>query len=80
VLAGVSLVAVSGATSCPGCGLRLLASGLPWDPRRNASPECWQVCGEVQGFALNQLELARDLHQLTVDAYAACPPLRAPGR
>jgi hypothetical protein len=44
---------------------------LPWDPRRNASPECWQVCGEVQGFALNHLELARDLHQLTVDAYAA---------
>jgi hypothetical protein len=62
---------MSGATTCPGCGLRLPASGLPWDPRRNASPECWQVYGEVQGFALNHLELARDLHQLTVDAYAA---------
>jgi hypothetical protein len=62
---------MSGSTTCPGCGLRLPASGLPRDPRRNASPECWQVYGEVQGFALNHLELARDLHQLTVDAYAA---------
>jgi Family of unknown function (DUF5946) len=71
VLAGASLVAMSGSTTCPGCGLRLPASGLPWDPRRNASPECWQVYGEVQGFALNHLELVRDLQQLTVDAYAA---------
>jgi hypothetical protein len=71
VRAGVSLVAVSGATSCPGCGLRLPASGLPWDPRRNASPECWQLYGEVQGFALGHLELVRDVQQLTVDAYAA---------
>jgi Family of unknown function (DUF5946) len=71
VLAGASLVAVSGATTCPGCGLRLPASGFPPDPRRNASPECWQLYGEVQGFALHHLELARDLHQLTVDAYAA---------
>ena len=29
------------------------------------------MCGEVQGFALHHLQLARDLHQLTVDAYAA---------
>ena len=71
MLAGVSLVAVSGSTSCPGCGLRLAAGGVPWDRPRNASPECWQLCGEVQGFALHHLELARDFHQLTVDAYAA---------
>src|SRR5512133_726117 len=71
LLVGASLVAMSGSTTCPGCGLQLPASGLPWDPRRNASPECWQLYGEVQGFALNHLELARDLHQLTVDAYAA---------
>ena len=62
---------MSGATTCPGCGLQLPASGLPWDRRRNASPECWQLYGEVQGFALNHLELVRDFHQLTVDAYAA---------
>jgi hypothetical protein len=71
LLAGASLVAMSGWTTCPGCGLQLPASGLPWDPRRNASPECWQLYGEVQGFALHHLELVRDFHQLTVDAYAA---------
>jgi Family of unknown function (DUF5946) len=71
LLAGASLVAMSGATTCPGCGLQLPASGLPWDRRRNASPECWQLYGEVQGLALSHLELVRDFHQLTVDAYAA---------
>ena len=62
---------MSGSTICPGCGLELPASGLPWDRGRNASPECWQLYGEVQGFALNHRELVRDFHQLTVDAYAA---------
>jgi hypothetical protein len=62
---------MSGSTTCPGCGLQLPASGLPWDRRRNASSECWQLYGEVQGFALHHLELVRDLQQLTVDAYAA---------
>ena len=62
---------MSGSTTCPGCGLQLPASGLPWDRRRNASPECWQLYGEVQGFELRHLKLVRDLHQLTVDAYAA---------
>jgi Family of unknown function (DUF5946) len=71
VLAGASLVAMSGATTCPGCGLRLPANGFPPDLRRNASPECWQLYGEVQGFALHHLELVRDFQQLTVDAYAA---------
>jgi Family of unknown function (DUF5946) len=54
-----------------GCGLELPASGLPWDSRRNASPECWQLYGEVQGFELQHLELVRDYHQLAVDAYSA---------
>jgi hypothetical protein len=62
---------MSGSTTCPGCGLELPASGLPWDPRRNASPECWQLYGEVQGFELTHAELVRDYHQLAVDAYAA---------
>jgi hypothetical protein len=62
---------MSGATTCPGCGLELPGSGLPWDPRRNASPECWQLYGEVQGFELAHRELERDYHQLAVDAYAA---------
>ena len=62
---------MSGSTTCPGCGVALPGSGLPWDPRRNASPECWQLYGEVQGFELAHAELVRDYHQLTVDAYAA---------
>jgi hypothetical protein len=56
---------------CPGCRLRLPASGLSWDPKQFASPECWQVYGEVQGFELAHLELSGRLHQLTVDAYGA---------
>jgi hypothetical protein len=71
LLAGASLITMSGSTTCPGCGLQLPAIDLPWDRRRNASPECWQLYGEVQGFELRHLELVRDLHQLTVDAYAA---------
>jgi hypothetical protein len=71
LLFGTSLVAMSGSTTCPGCGLELPASGLTWDPRRNASPECWQLYGEVQGFELAHRELVRDYHQLAVDAYAA---------
>ena len=62
---------MSGSTTCPGCGLELPASGLPWDRRRVASPECWQLYGEVQGCALGHPRLVRDLQQLTVDAYAA---------
>jgi hypothetical protein len=58
-------------TICPGCGLELPASGSAPDPRGNASAECWQLYGEVQGFELRHLELARDYHQLAVDAYAA---------
>jgi hypothetical protein len=64
-------VAVSGSTTCPGCGLELPAGGLPPDPRRNASAECWRLYGEVQGFELGHAELVRDHHQLAVDAYAA---------
>jgi len=63
---------MSGSTTCPGCGLEFPATGLPPDdPRRNASAECWQLYGELQGFALRHIELVRDYHQLTVDAYAA---------
>ena len=64
---------------CPGCGLELPASGLPRDPRRNTSAECWQLYGEVQGYALRHPELVRDLHQLSVDTYAAQHAPRDPG-
>jgi hypothetical protein len=51
--------------------LELPTSGLPWNPRRHTSPECWQPYGEVQGFELHHVELVRDYNQLAVDAYAA---------
>jgi hypothetical protein len=66
-------------TTCPGCGLELPATGLPADPGRNASPECWRLYGEVQGYELRHLQLVRDLHQLTVDSYAAQHAPRHPG-
>jgi Family of unknown function (DUF5946) len=58
-------------TICPGCGVELPAGGAAPEPRGNASAECWLLYGEVQGFELRHLELARDYHQLAVDAYAA---------
>ena len=58
-------------TLCPGCGLSLPASGLSWDRKLFASPECWQVYGEVAGFELAHPELVGRFHQLTVDAYGA---------
>jgi hypothetical protein len=57
--------------TCPGCGLQLPAGGVRPDPRRNASAECWQLYGEVQGYTMRHPWLVRDLHQLGVDAYAA---------
>jgi hypothetical protein len=60
-----------GSTTCPGCGLELPTTSSTWDPHRNASPECWQLYGEVQGFELHHIQLVRDYHQLAVDAYAA---------
>ncbi|HEX6678660.1 MAG TPA: DUF5946 family protein [Actinomycetes bacterium] len=64
-------MATRGSTTCPGCGLELPASGLPPGPRGNASAECWQLYGEVQGFELQHPELVRDYHQMAVDAYGA---------
>lgn len=45
VIADASLVAMSGSTNCPGCGLELPTptSGLIRDPRGNASSAVWQA-------------------------------------
>jgi hypothetical protein len=64
----------------PGLLVGAACHGLPWDRRRHASPECWQLYGEVQGFELHHLELIRDYHQLAVDAYAAQHAPRGGGR
>jgi len=56
---------------CPGCRLRLPASGLSPDARRNASEECWQIAGEITGFELEHLSQLGRFHQLSVDTYCA---------
>lgn len=55
---------------CPGCRLWLPAVASAGHPRYNASPECWQLYGELSGYTLT---LADDefIHQHAVDAYAA---------
>jgi hypothetical protein len=37
----------------------------------NASPECWQLYGDVEGFEMSDPGLAARFHQLAVDAYGA---------
>lgn len=56
---------------CPGCALRMPASGQQADRRLNASPECWAVYGEVLGFELSHLVPLGRYHQLMVDTYGA---------
>jgi hypothetical protein len=56
---------------CPGCGVRLPASGQPSDPKRSVSAECWQVAAEVTGFELEHTAQLGRFHQLSVDAYGA---------
>lgn len=58
-------------TICPGCGLRMPPSGKPYDGYFNASPECWSVFTEVAGAEFSDVVLFSQVHQLTVDAYAA---------
>jgi hypothetical protein len=62
---------VTSTTTCSGCGAVLPTSGLPPDPGRNNSPECWHLYGEVVGFELNHTAELGRFHQLTVDAYGA---------
>ena len=55
-------------TTCPGCGLRLLADPAaipsPWD----ASAECWRLYGELSAYTLTRGDVAF-IHQHVVDAY-----------
>lgn len=63
-------------STCTGCGVSLPGSGES-DPRRNASPECWQLYGEVIGYEATHLALLGRYHQMTVDAYGAQHGARA---
>jgi hypothetical protein len=55
---------------CPGCGLHLPISDAPSDVRYNASPECWQLHGELTAYTVTRGNIAF-IHQHLVDAYAA---------
>lgn len=55
---------------CPGCGLHLPISDAPPDERYNASPECWQLHGELTAYTVTRGDIAF-IHQHLVDAYAA---------
>lgn len=55
---------------CPGCGLRLPMSEVPFDSRYNASPECWQLYGELTAYTVTR-GYTDFIHQHLVDAYGA---------
>ena len=59
-------------TRCPGCCLLMPVSDTAvYEGYYNASPECWSVFTEVVGSEFNNAVLFGQVHQLTVDAYAA---------
>jgi hypothetical protein len=68
-------MAVVRESTCPGCGLRMPVSDRTiYEGYYNASPECWGVYTEVLGAEFGNAVLFGQVHQLTVDAYAAQHP------
>ncbi len=58
-------------TTCPGCGLTLTVTDTPAKVGYfNCSPECWVVWSEIIAAEYGSFILFRQVHQLTVDAYA----------
>jgi len=59
-------------TECPGCKLRMpVRSTAHYEGGFNASAECWGVFSEVIEKEFSNPVLFGQVHQLTVDAYAA---------
>jgi hypothetical protein len=58
---------------CPGCGLALPPTGRRFDDRPTASPECWELYGELSARVLNEASL-QWFQQLRVDTYFAQHP------
>ena len=57
---------------CPGCGLKMpRRENALYDGGYNTSPECWDVFTEVIGKEFGNALLFGQVHQLTVDTYAA---------
>ena len=57
-------------TRCPGCGLELVAADAPPTDRYTASPECWQLFGELSAATMGAAD-TEFVHQHCVDAYGA---------
>lgn len=57
---------------CPGCGLRLpVRPSARYTGNYNTTPECWSVYTEVLGSEFGNAVLFGNVHQTTVDTYAA---------
>ena len=57
---------------CPGCRLEMPACiGASYDDSYNTSPECWEIFTEILGREFGNAVLFGQVHQLTVDTYAA---------
>ena len=57
---------------CPGCGLELpIDKKAIYNGFYCTSPECWNVYTEVLGLEYSSAVLFGQVHQLTVDTYAA---------
>jgi hypothetical protein len=56
--------------ACAGCGLRLPVTEAQPDPRYDASPECWQLYGELTASTVTRGD-SEFIHQYLVDAYGA---------
>jgi Family of unknown function (DUF5946) len=65
------MLGVMGLSPCPGCGLLLPGPSSPDDPRRNASPACQAIYGQVLAFGQQHLAELGRWHQLLVDTYGA---------
>jgi hypothetical protein len=62
-----------GDESCPGCAVRLAASGGPTHRYIGASPACWALYGRALERAYSDA-VCRGVLQLVVDAYACQHP------
>jgi hypothetical protein len=67
-------MAMTTASTCPGCHLELPATGRGPGRWGAASAECELLYGELIGFEMSHLAQLGRFHQLSVDAYGAQHP------
>jgi len=66
---------VGSITPCPGCGVLLPDQDGPTHRYLESSPACWALYGEILAREYSDLRY-RQVHRLTVDAFAAQHPGR----